>query len=414
MSNISFGTDSNIVRKSVYYEGSDTIYEGMAVCYNQDTTTNWLGWDKGNNQVGTTTAEGNQNEGKLIRVEKPATANLKFLAGFVCPGGWVGTSGPKLVDIYVPNGSTFPVRGTDSFTIGEKLYVVNGDYEVTNDPSTASIPVGYAMETVDRSSTEGLLYMKSIIPGTKIEDPPLTAGSGSLSPLLWGGVDLDRLRNDPAYGFIYESDFLEGVDTTTGDAWTITAATTGSISTVIGVGGELHAAAGASTADQGVNAQLLSACVKPTAGQDIVFEARVQVSHVDNQNFIGIASTDTTLIASGALDESNSSSVGFFTDVNSSTGKGGTITQKAGSNETTEDVIDMPATTWTTLGFRINGVSSVEFLQDGAVVETSSDTDDIADGVEMALSIVCQNEDGANSNTLKVDWVKLAQVGGRG
>ncbi|NIT61566.1 MAG: hypothetical protein GWN67_20500 [Phycisphaerae bacterium] len=236
-----------------------------------------------------------------------------------------------------------------------------------------------------------------------------TGGAGP-SPDLWSDCPLLPMMLDPSEGYYYFSDFMDEVDATTGDGWTITQATSGTLGTVIGVGGELHLSAGAATADQGVNAQLLNCCVKPTADKDIWFEARIQVSHVDNQIFVGVASTDTTLIATGALDEANPSSIGFFTDVNSSSGKGGIISQKAGSNDTTEDVVTVSATTWTNLGFKVEGVSRVIFYQDGAIIGQVTDTNDIADAVEMALSLVCQNEDGANTNTLKVDWLRIAQL----
>ena len=57
-----FGTNSARRRKRVYYEGTDTIYEGMALCYNQDATANILRWDKANETNGTTTAEGYQKK----------------------------------------------------------------------------------------------------------------------------------------------------------------------------------------------------------------------------------------------------------------------------------------------------------------------------------------------------------------
>jgi hypothetical protein len=40
-------------RIRVYYEGSNTITEGMSLCYNHDTTTNWFG---GSQTAGTITA----------------------------------------------------------------------------------------------------------------------------------------------------------------------------------------------------------------------------------------------------------------------------------------------------------------------------------------------------------------------
>lgn len=156
---VSFGTNVNACRKRVYYEGSDTIYQGMALCYNYDTDDNILGVDRADSTRSTTTTEGSQNEGRFLRVEKPATAQLKFLAGFVAAGPWIGSSGPKWIEIFVPNGSIIPVRGTESFTNGEKIYLANADYEVTNVPQVGGF-CGYAMETIDRSSTEGLLLAK--------------------------------------------------------------------------------------------------------------------------------------------------------------------------------------------------------------------------------------------------------------
>jgi len=157
--NVAFGTNIHAIRKKrVYYEGSDTLYEGVALCYNHDTTNNILGWDPENKTKDSTTAEGYQNEGKFLRVEKPSASNLKFFAGVVTQKD-AGRTGPCWIDIIVPNGAIVPVRGTESFTIGDKIYIAAGDYEFTNVPQVGGF-CGYAMETVDRSSTEGLLLAK--------------------------------------------------------------------------------------------------------------------------------------------------------------------------------------------------------------------------------------------------------------
>ncbi|KKK79843.1 hypothetical protein LCGC14_2829430, partial [marine sediment metagenome] len=89
----------------VYYFGTSTIYEGMPVCYD-NSTTNWFGGSVSNGEVtaSTTTAEGSQNEGKYIRVENPNADNVSMFAGVVKKGGWVGKIGPRVLDIYIPNG----------------------------------------------------------------------------------------------------------------------------------------------------------------------------------------------------------------------------------------------------------------------------------------------------------------------
>jgi len=159
MALVQFGTNSNARKKRVYYEGSDTLYSGMALCYNQDTTDNILGYNTSTGVESGTTPEGGQNEGKFLRVEKPATANLNFFAGVVAPGGYEGKSGPRWINIYIPNGAIVPVRGTDDTSIGDSLYITNGDYEFTT-TSTSNKLVARAIEAVDCSSTETILLAK--------------------------------------------------------------------------------------------------------------------------------------------------------------------------------------------------------------------------------------------------------------
>lgn len=244
--------------------------------------------------------------------------------------------------------------------------------------------------------------------------PSGTAAGIGPSPLIWDDCPLFEMMLDPTVGFCYFDDFMgQTVDpgaTASNGGWTVTRLTGGTIGSVIGVGGVLEIAA-AATQDQGIQAQLLNCCVKPTAAKTIWFEARIQVSHIDNLIFVGLASADSTLIAAGVLDETNPSSIGFFTDENSTSTKYGTITQKAGNNDTTEDIaVGLAQATWAKVGFKVTGVSKVEFFYDGVLVETGETTASIADAVEMVLSLVCQNQDGANVNTLKVDWVRVAQL----
>jgi hypothetical protein len=152
-----FGTESQARRKRVYYEGTDTIYEGMALCYNYDTTSNILGFDPEDEVVSSTTAEGYQNEGKFLRVEEPATANLAFFAGVVAGGSYAGLTGPRWIDIYIPNGAIVPVRSELSTTVGvTAFHIQNGEYEL----GATGRPVAIAMETVNRSDTNGICLAK--------------------------------------------------------------------------------------------------------------------------------------------------------------------------------------------------------------------------------------------------------------
>ncbi len=115
-------------RVRVYFEnsGSATIYEGMPLCYNYDTTDNWFGGSVSLGVVSATgtTAEGSQNEGKYIRVELPADNNLMSFAGVVASGGWVGKADARVLDIYVPNGAIVPVRCDVDTTVGTTILAI--------------------------------------------------------------------------------------------------------------------------------------------------------------------------------------------------------------------------------------------------------------------------------------------------
>lgn len=136
----------------VYFEGETTIYEGMPVCYNYDTTDNWFGGSVANTgevTASTTTADGLQNEGKYIRVERVSDSNLLHFAGVVKRGGWVGKTGPKVLDIYVPNGAIVPVRCDVDCTSGRTVLSIQANEEELGyalDASEAR-PVAIAMET---------------------------------------------------------------------------------------------------------------------------------------------------------------------------------------------------------------------------------------------------------------------------
>ena len=139
-------------RIRVYFEGTATILEGMPLCYNYDTTTNWYGGSMtlGAVTATTTTIEGGQNEGKYIRVELPANGNLIHFAGVVAKGSpGIGKAGPSAVDIYVPNGAIVPVLCDVDTTTGRTvLSIAEGQEELGCSNGTAtSRPVGIAMET---------------------------------------------------------------------------------------------------------------------------------------------------------------------------------------------------------------------------------------------------------------------------
>lgn len=164
-----FGTNSNADRKRVYYTEASTIYEGMPVCYEFDATANVLHYDKGaggdvtSQTSPTTTAEGNQNEGKFMRVEDPDADNISAFAGVVAGESYAGLTGPRWLDIYVPNGAIVPVRTNQNCTVGKTILAVHTAEQALTAPfEAAGRAVAVAWETVDRSggTSDGICLAK--------------------------------------------------------------------------------------------------------------------------------------------------------------------------------------------------------------------------------------------------------------
>jgi hypothetical protein len=171
----------------------------MPVCYNYDTTDNILGWS--GTAESTTTAEGSQNEGKYLRVENPVEANLQWFAGVVAGGGWCGTVGPCWLEVYIPNGAVVPVRAYASCTVGVTSLGVSTGGRYMEVPTGDGDPLACAVaeETVDRSSTAGLVLAKMWPTGQTV------AGfDGFFMPAA--------KRNGRTYGFVINGDnFFQGV-----------------------------------------------------------------------------------------------------------------------------------------------------------------------------------------------------------
>lgn len=160
--------DTTIVRKRVKFlpaSTTDTVVVGSLVCYNWDVssdveerTTNPATAHFGSDGNETTYAEGAQAyTGRMLTVEKPATGNLAFFAGVVHSLGPLYGADGDTIEIAVPNGAVVPVRCNINCTAGTTVVTVanasyNGYY--------GGKPIGIAMETVDRSSTAGLVWVK--------------------------------------------------------------------------------------------------------------------------------------------------------------------------------------------------------------------------------------------------------------
>ena len=87
--------------------------------------------------------------------------NISGFAGVVAKGGWVGKAGPRVIDIYVPNGAIVPVRSDQNCTLGRTILAVHtNEQHLTAPYELAGKVVAIAWETVDTATTTGLVLAK--------------------------------------------------------------------------------------------------------------------------------------------------------------------------------------------------------------------------------------------------------------
>ncbi len=170
--------DQNAIRKRVVFRpatATDTVKVGYNVCYNSDVaadyqekTANPITGQFGADGNETTYAEGVQAfTGRLLIVEQPASGNLQDWAGVVAALGEKNGADGDWIEIWVPNGAMVPVWTNASCTRGSTvLGPASGSYIMQADTGDGD-PLGCAVaqETVDRSSTNGLVWAKIYKPG---------------------------------------------------------------------------------------------------------------------------------------------------------------------------------------------------------------------------------------------------------
>ena len=90
-----------------------------------------------------------------------AIDNISAFAGVVARGGWVGKTGPRVIDIYVPNGAVVPVRNDQNCVLGKTILAVHtNEQHLTAPHRNYALPVAIAWETVDTATTTGLVLAK--------------------------------------------------------------------------------------------------------------------------------------------------------------------------------------------------------------------------------------------------------------
>jgi hypothetical protein len=227
---------------------------------------------------------------------------------------------------------------------------------------------------------------------------------------VWQSCPLWAYQFDPSIGVLYEDGFTSyDAAATTGD-WTLTQATTGTAAISTTVPGTLLVDAGATTDNQGANLQNLKAAFVPAANKSIWAEFCVTLTATTPpvtkaQLFVGLAASDTTIIAAGAMTTNNRIGWmildGGLLVTTFTCDKAGTATTKTGPT-----LVDA---TRIRLGFVYDGAAdTVQQYVNGATSGTAVVTANIPKLV-IYPSLVCQS-DATDRPNLLVHSIRVFQL----
>jgi len=203
---------------------------------------------------------------------------------------------------------------------------------------------------------------------------------------LWADCPLLEYVHDPMIGtYLNESFQSYNATATTGD-YLLTAVTTGTAAISTTYPGCIAIDAGAATAHQGAQIQRLKSMFLPATGKDLWFEARVRMTTaIIAELFIGLAASDTTIIASGAMNVNNH--LGWSSVTND-----GVLlfdADKAGTG-TTIAATSVSTSAWVRLGFKYDGTSdTVQQYINGVATGSAIATTYISKSA-MYPTLVCQ------------------------
>lgn len=242
------------------------------------------------------------------------------------------------------------------------------------------------------------------------------AADAGPSPLIWDTAEVFEIMMDPSKGYYYFNDFLDEIDVTTGDGWTITTVNSGAI---VGVPTEdggvvVFDSAGNNAQYDGINAQLTNCMFKPVAGRTIRFEARIKMNDTSagvSTFFCGLAGIDTAILGSGNIDDAVDKA-GFYRQDDSTGDRLSTISSKTSAEEIDTDAVTVADGTYINLGFVIDGVTSVTFYANGVEASSVVSLTEIPNAV-MCLTIAANTESAAKDAELSVDWIRILSEGAR-
>lgn len=222
---------------------------------------------------------------------------------------------------------------------------------------------------------------------------------------LWADCPLLEYLHDPSIGTYLNETFQSyNAAATTGD-WILTQATQGTAAISTAETGVLEIDSNSSTATQGANLQRVKSVFVPAAGKDLWYEVTFKIVDTFDKAeiFAGLSDVETAILASSANASDNHVGWQCVTD-------DGVLLfscEKAGAGAT-RAAATIAEATYIQLGFKINGVTSIDQYINGVLTGTANVTANIPI-VAMVPSFVCQSG-GTNDPIMHVKRLRIFQL----
>lgn len=233
-------------------------------------------------------------------------------------------------------------------------------------------------------------------------DPSLSAG---YSANLWKDCPLLEYAHDPAIGTLLDERFQSyNAAATTGD-WVLTQSVAGAAAISTAATAVLELDSNSTTSTQGANLQRVKSVFVPAAGKDLWFECSVKIVDTFDkvELFVGMSDVETAIIASSANASDNHIGWQCVTDDGVLLFSG----EKAGTGAT-RAAATIAEDTYIKLGFKVNGVTTVDQYINGVLTGTATATANIPI-VALVPSFVCQSA-GTNDPIMHIKNLRIFQL----
>lgn len=252
------------------------------------------------------------------------------------------------------------------------------------------------------------------------------------SPAIWGQIDVDHIRDDPAFGVDFFDDFENFGTMTSADATQkyLGYADTGCsiVQLATEVGGVIRFDCDATGSDEECSLTMGGnvagfAKITKDSGKKVAFEARIRLSATTVQSmFIGMAeealsgdgganqAADTTGLCDDGTGLADKDKVGYRILEADADGLDAVHQEDAGTAQVVvkEEAQVVVAAAWYKVGWYFDGKNTIRFYVDGAEVGScSADDTDFPDGQELALFAGIKQHEAAQK-LLDMDWWRAA------